>query len=348
MNIITILYLFVLPLFLGLLFYERDEGRLFIIVKGYLVQWAVFFVVSIPCIVLGKSLTFVLNIFTPAIIVTALLAIGLLGYRAYNFKKRESKELFCVKPQPLSPNELIYLALFIGVVLFQLYKTVFYAFTDGDDSYYVAIANSINVSDKLYTVDAYTGETTTINYRYAFAPFSAWIAALARVTGTHVSTMSHVYINVTLILITYVIYNELGKIMFKGNREKRYMFLVLLAVFAMFANVSQSMPGTFMLTRARQGKEALSNIILPFFFYSFYKKSLAESFRVKFFDCCLWIVLILAGALTSVFSNVLLLIAMGIVFLYSLYKKSDLKSKMYIISASLPTVFVILLYWRMG
>lgn len=346
--LICVLYLLIIPFCMGLFFYEREEGKLMVGVKGYLIQWAVFFSVAIPCIVLGKTLTDILNIFVP---VSFLLAIAgcvffILAYS--QAMKKRGEGVFAGTGMVLSKTEFVYLALFLGLWLFQMYKTIFYSFTDDDDAYYVVMANTINASDKLYTLDPYTGGGTTINYRYALAPFPAWIAGLSRLSGIPVSTLAHIVLSCTLITITYVIYNELAKRLFKGNREKQYMFMVLFSVFSIFSNVSQSIAETFMLTRSRQGKEALANIIIPFLFYYFLKLAQNEELRIGIKDTCFMIVLSMAGSLTSLFSNLLYCIAIGLFLIYSIYRKAGIKSIITLLPTLIPPVLAMLLYWRLG
>lgn len=346
---LLLICLIVIPFCLGGLFYDREEGRLLIFVKGILIQWGILFAVAVPFIITHKSFSLLLKVYIPVVLMLAIAGLLLFADNGIRWKKSHEEAWFFTKPVLLSGAECFYLAVFLGIWLFQMYKTLCYAFVDGDDAYYVALANVINSSDTLYTINPYTGVfSDVITYRYALAPFPVWIAALSRITGINVATMAHVIINVTLITITYVIYGELAKLLFKKDKEKQYMFLSFLAVFAVFSNVSQSMAETFMLTRTRQGKEALANIIIPFMFLCFLKLATREEFRVRFRDMCLMLTLTLAGALTSLFANVLLCIGYGLFFLYSFYRRSSLKSRIYMIIPTVPALLIMLMYWRLA
>lgn len=345
--VILMLSLLIIPFCLGLIFYEKDEGGLFIFAKGYILGWCLFFLTAIPCIIYRKTLTVLLSLYVPLCIGAALLGVLIFAMgRMREYKDAESLQK-PVNKGLFEGKEWIYLSLFLGLWLFQMYKTVCFAFSDGDDAYYVSMATAINSGNGLYTVDPYTGIPSEPTYRYALAPFPVWIAALARLSGMHTATLSHIVLNVTLITITYAIYNETAKLLFEDNKEKRYMFMTLLAVFAVFSNVSQSMAETFMLTRARQGKEVLANIVIPILLYFFLRLMKKETFKVTLKECGFLLSIAFAGALTSLFANAIVGIALGGLFLYSFIRKSNIVTKLYIGAAALPALLTVALYWRL-
>ncbi len=215
---------------------------------------------------------------------------------------------------------MLFLALFIGVVLFQLYKAIFYAYEDGDDAYYISVAASAASSDTMYKLDAYMGIPTSVNYRYALAPFPIWIACLTRLSGLNTAFIAHALLPAFLLLVTYVIYIEISKLLFKESKEKQYMLLTLISVFFMFENVSTSTEGTFLLTRARQGKEALADIILPFLFLMILKLLKAD-LQIKASDWLMLLITLIAASLTSVLGNILAPLMILFLFIISIIKK---------------------------
>ncbi|MBO4679042.1 MAG: hypothetical protein J5626_05170, partial [Lachnospiraceae bacterium] len=286
---------------MGYNFKREDESTLMAVVYGFIIEWALAFFVATPLVIKEQSLTLVVKILVPLYIVC--MAAGLIRAVLANRKSRKDTE--SVKKVALKPSEIVYLGLFLGIVLFELYKTIFYAYADGDDAFYVATAKIAEASDRMYLLDAYIGIPTEIPYRYAFAPFPIWIAALARISGIDSTTLSFSVISPVLILVTYFLYSEISKLLFGAeNREKRYMFLCLAAIFEMFSNVSTSTSGTFMLTRARQGKEALACIIIPFAFYELFRVVKADG-EIKFKDFVILFVTASAASLTSLLGNVL-------------------------------------------
>ena len=256
---------------------RKGESLLMSVVYGFVLEWAVAFITVTPLVILGKRLSLAVKVLIPIYMLLA--AVGLVRaiLRARKNKEKNARV-------PFSPSEIIYLGIFVGLILFELYKTIFYAYADGDDAYYMATARAAEASDTMYRLDPYVGIPIGINPRYAIAPFPMWIAVLARISAIDTATFSFTILSPVLILVTYFLFNEISKLLFGAeDREKRYMFLVLAAVFEMFSNVSTSTAGTFMLTRARQGKEALACIILPLLFYELFYILKAEG-QVKITD----------------------------------------------------------------
>lgn len=329
----TTILLLVLPMAMGLLLRKEKESLLISFVYGYILQWAIFFVVCVPEIIKKGTLSRVSKI---TIAVYAVCAV--LGLVKYFLTKKERN-----RPAVLSKSEIIYLAVFLGLVLFQIYKALFFAYEDGDDSFYVSISQYSAVADRMYTADAYRGTPTVIWYRYALAPFPEWIASFAQRTGINAAIFSHTIIPPVFIVITYIIFNEIAKLLFKEDAEKRYMFLALIAVFEMFENVSTSTSGTFLLTRARQGKEALACIVLPLLFFEIFcviKNDCKISFSMFVLMVCTGI----SASLTSMFGNMLAPVMTAFLLLYILIKKKGLKSFILTGLTIVPNALAVLLY----
>jgi len=317
--VILAIMLIIIPYLSGLLFTDNKETVPATYVYGYMVNFAVFFVAAIYAILKDKSLQFL----TVAYLVPAVI-IALLGVFYGIFKKN----LFRTVRNPgLSKAEMIYLSCFLGVVLFQLYKTVFYTYVDGDDAYYVALSQDMYSTGLLYRNNPYLGPYDgNLNYRYALAPFSAWISVLSKTANLQVTVVSFVIIPCVLIIITYILYGLIAKVLFDENREKRYVFMLLISVFVMFSNVSTSTAETFLLTRARQGKEGLSNIVIPFMFFLIANliKKWHEENEEKKIDLNTFILILcgaLSGGLMSVFGNILVLIMLFLFFVFIVLKE---------------------------
>ncbi len=329
----TIILLLVLPAAMGLLLRKEKESMLITFVYGYILQWAVFFVVCVPYIIKRGRLSHVSKI---TIAVYAVCALG--GIVKYLFSKKNR-----ITVRILSKSEIVYLAVFLGLVIFQIYKALFFAYEDGDDSFYVSISQYSAVADYMYTTDAYRGTPSVIWYRYALAPFPEWIASFAQRTGINAAIFSHTIIPPVFIVITYIIFNEIAKLLFEEDAEKRYMFLVLLAVFEMFENVSTSTSGTFLLTRARQGKEALACIVLPLLFFEIYYV-IKNGCKISFLMFLLMVCTSISAALTSMFGNMLAPLMVGFLMLYVVIKKKGLKAFLLAGLTIVPNALAVLLY----
>lgn len=337
MNIISVVVLVAIlilaPLFMGFPFRKEGESIWGSFPYGIVVEWALFFALAVPAILLKRTLS--------ELIYTVLVLWFIFALCGALFFIKSEKHRH--KAAVLSKSEIIYLGIFLALVAFQLYKAVFYAYADGDDSFYVATSQVANASDKMFMADAYKGNATTMEYRYALAPFPIWIAMISRLSKVNVATLSHVIIPVVFIPLTYIIYNKIAICFFKEDKEKRYMFLSLVAVFEMFSNVSTSTSGTFLLTRARQGKEALACIIIPLMFLEIYEIIKAD-YELSFRQWALLLFLCVGASLTSVFANILVPFMVLFLIICEIVKKCPVKRILAKCLVVVPNLCVALLY----
>lgn len=344
--LILLLIVLILPALSGLIWLRRDEGYLTCWVYGLLTEWAFFFVVCVPNIIMQKELDGVIT--ESGVIMTAFAAASLVIFIVRRRKNGENTVVAETKER-MTVSETAYLCLFIALWLFQMYKTVFFAFSDGDDAYYVALAQTSAGSGTMYLNDVYVGEAAVMNYRYALAPLPMWFAGIARITGINAAMLSHTILAPVLISATYIVYGALARILFADSREKQNMFMTLIAVFCLFSNVSQSMAETFLLTRSRQGKAALANLIIPMLLYLIIRlMKREEKLKVSLQDVMLLTVVCLAGSLTSLFSNVLTSIILFALLIYSFVKKSSLLTKAGICFPAFINVCIVAAYYLLS
>ena len=321
------------------------KGAGFAAAAGLMVLWGVFLVISIPVIIFQNDkigMHTIVNIYAvtvPAIVLAALILSILKTVRKRKTGDKKKEQLV------LDNKEIIYLSIFFALVFYQLFKAVFYAYADGDDAFYVAMSQSLSGElDALYINNPYTGVIDGLMYRYALAPFPVWIAFLSRIFKVNAATVSHICMPIALIPITYAIYNAIGEKLFAGNKEKKYIFLCLVAVFIMFSGYSFYPSEVFMLTRARQGKEALGNIVIPLLFYEMLDTASGDEWSISPKNYILIIFIALSGALTSVFGNILVLVALFGNFIYSFMRHAVLKEKIKAASLALPNLLMLALY----
>ncbi len=157
---------------------------------------------------------------------------------------------------------------FLALVGFQLYKSVAYASFDGDDAYYVVESLIAQQADTMYRILPYTGRPTDLDVRHVLAVFPMWIAFVAVRSDIHSTIVSHVVMPLVLIPLTYFVYYEIGKRIFvrtegAGSKENLPIFMILMALFQIFGNVSIYTNETFFLTRTWQGKAVVGSLIIP-------------------------------------------------------------------------------------
>ena len=142
-------------------------------------------------------------------------------------------------------------------------------------------------------------------------------------------------------------------------KAKRILALVLAAMLALSlcacaqsnetseANVSTSTAGTFMLTRARQGKEALACIILPLLFYELFYILKAEG-QVKITDFLILISTSSAAALSSFLGNVLVPLMLFGAGIWMLVKRKGFKNIFLLAAATVINLLAILVYFKIN
>jgi hypothetical protein len=140
---------------------------------------------------------------------------------------------------------------------------------DGDDAYYVVESLLAQQADVMNTILPYTGMTTTLDIRHALAVITMWIAFIARMSGVHATIVSHSVIPLIVIPMVYLVYVEIGRILFRRRQEIIPVFMIVVSLLMIFGNVSIYTPATFFLTRTWQGKAMVSNLVFPMILWVF-------------------------------------------------------------------------------
>lgn len=306
-SIISLLFwLIIIPFCIGLipvkfiLPYKRNPGV--VILAGYFCMWALFEVITIPAVLWVQYHNFSVasNCFTVLSILCAVAGL-ILWYRNAKSGKpgllcrtskdkndvgvinsKAAKDGFCGiitnSFGKMFRAERIEWLLFFALVGFQLYKAVAYTSFDGDDAYYVVESLIAQQADVMYRILPYTGGSTGLDVRHVLAVFPMWVAFVAVKSGIHATIVSHVVMPVVLIPLSYLVYFEIGTILFTkknagenfaGRQEKLPVFMILMCMFQIFGNVSIYTNETFFLTRTWQGKAVTGSLVIPAFLWLF-------------------------------------------------------------------------------
>ncbi|MDE6319728.1 MAG: hypothetical protein K2M22_08495 [Lachnospiraceae bacterium] len=152
--------------------------------------------------------------------------------------------------------------LFFILLGFQLYKAVAFASFDGDDAYYVVESLIAQEAGVMYRILPLTGGSTGLDIRHALAVFPMWVAFVSVRAGVHATIVSHVVMPLVLIPLTYLLYDQIGCALFT-KASSRPVFLIMMALFQIFGNVSIYTTETFFLTRTWQGKAVAGSLVIP-------------------------------------------------------------------------------------
>ena len=283
-----VFWLMVIPVGLGLLFRkaperehlpERLQTTGVTLLIGYLLLFALLEMVGIPIMLLS-----VYHGYSRMVILYAALQIlgagagyGFWIYRGKKTRKtnlsgalKETDHFLWLRKAPYDSWEgRLLLVLFLLLVGFQLYMAFTRASFDGDDAYYVVQALTAQQTDTLYRIDPNRGVSMPLDARHALALFPIWEAFVGTMCGIHATVMAHSVAPLFLIPLTYLIYYEIGRELFCNKKRLLPMFMVLMALWQMFGNVSIYTTETFFLTRTWQGKSFAGNFIIPAVFWIF-------------------------------------------------------------------------------
>ena len=239
----------------------RSPGVIWI--AGYIVLFFLLEIVGIPIVLTVNYHGF--TIFSRWL-AAALLLVAIGGaYMAVRGKKSGDGIILNYKDtwKTHSWEEKIMWVLFLALVGFQLYMAFTRASFDGDDAYYGVQALTAQQIDVMYRIDPNNGWSSTLDARHALALFPMWEAFIGKMSGIHATIICHSVIPLVLIPLTYVLYYQIGRILFRKRKDLLPMFMVIIALWQMFGNVSIYTTETFFLTRTWQGKSFAGNFVIP-------------------------------------------------------------------------------------
>ncbi|MCX4308081.1 MAG: DUF6077 domain-containing protein [Acetatifactor sp.] len=203
----------------------------------------------------------------------------------------------------LPAGESAFWILFFVLLGFQLYKAVAFASFDGDDAYYVVESLIAQEADVMYRILPLTGGSTGLDVRHAMAVFPMWVAFVSVRAGVHATIVSHVVMPVVLIPLTYLLYHEIGRILFGRTGENLPVFMIIMALFQIFGNVSLYTNETFFLTRTWQGKAVAGSLVIPallWVFLQMYDKGVRKGRT----DAGVWMLLVSVNMTAGVCSSI--------------------------------------------
>lgn len=304
---------------------KRSPG--FVLLSGYFGMWALFEISAVPAVLWVEYDNFKIAsaVFTVLTLLSAAAGIALLyrngkagkpGLIAGKTRKRSEagkendksvsnvgglKGYMAASGKWLLYHTGIEWLLFFGLLAFQLYKAVAYASFDGDDAYYVVESLIAQEAGVMYRILPLTGGSTGLDVRHAMAVFPMWTAFVSVRAGMHATIVSHVVMPLVLIPLTYLLYYEIGRNVF--CRENLPVFMIIMALFQIFGNVSIYTNETFFLTRTWQGKAVAGALVIPALFWVFlqiYDKGVRNGRT----DAGLWILLVCINMTAGVCSSI--------------------------------------------
>ena len=261
------IWLLAVPFCMGMLFLPLLEKKFrtlgVTLVAGYILLFTLLELVGIPVVLLAvyNGFTIFIRIFTPLVLLCACMGVfvtlrGRKKGRTLNFDVTKGWK-------DSSLEEKAVFLLFLLIVGFQLYMAFSRASFDGDDAYYGVHAVVAQQIDTLYRINPYTGRSAPLDVRHALAVFPVWEAYVGSMSGVHATIVTHTIVPFILIPLTYLLYFQIGKVLLNRKKDLLPMFMVVIALWQMFGNISIYTTETFFLTRTWQGKSFAGNFIIP-------------------------------------------------------------------------------------
>ena len=303
---------------------------------GYILMWALFQLIAVPFIIeagvfpqIGSVFGGISMVLAAAGIVLFFLHLKCGLWKTFLLQGKEALNKRRMRERLLP---LLLWGVFLAGLLFQMAQAYRLAYADGDDAFYIPLSVAATQGDLLYTRDPYTGNPTDVNLRYGLAPFPIWVAFIAAKCGVNAAVAAHSLMPLILIPLTYALYLEFGKLLCSGivpPEKEKGIFLPLFMIFMMllqiFGNYSIYPASTFLLTRTRQGKAALGNVIVPFFILLLGKmaKEVKEQGKSRGQNVLWLMAAMTAGCLCSTMSGFLcsMLVMLTVCLIFLLYRK---------------------------
>lgn len=353
-----LLWLIIIPVGIGLIpvhFVSADKRKPGIVMlAGYFGMWAVFEIVTIPAVIFIKYNNFRVasNCFMVLAVLCAATGIWLAYRDREEWKRKLPSIAVCVRE--MSWAERIEWLLFFALLAFQLYKAAAYASFDGDDAYYVVESLIAQQADVMYKILPYTGRPTDLDVRHVLAVFPMWVAYVAVKSDIHATIVSHLVLPMVLIPLTYLVYYEVGKLLFDRSTEKNHqenlpIFMIVMAMFQIFGNVSIYTNETFFLTRTWQGKAVAGSLVIPALFWMFL--SIYDGAKKKHTDIGLWMIFVCINMTAGVCSSIAVFLAcilMAVTAFCLALTERDYKVILKMAAVCIPNVVYMMIYVIMG
>lgn len=315
--LIAILCLIVLPELLGLLvlkFWNKQKNNILLgFVLGYIVEFAVAQIVTVPMIFLKMSYQTLLIVYTAILLVLAIVSV-ILSFKRF-------KDMFLATIDVLLKLPKILTAICLVLVIFQIYMYIgTNTHIDDDDAYYVGTATTTVQTNTLFkyspTTGGLTGEHNDL--RYKLGPFPVYYSIVSSWINIHPAIVAHIVLPIIFIIVAYSIYALLGYELLNKDLKSSVIFVLLLCFLNMFGNYSIRTTFTFLLFRIWQGKAVLCNIIIPLIFYMFLSEEKSEPIAG-----IILFLIVLAGVFLTTMGIALPSIIIGVLGLsYGVYNKS--------------------------
>lgn len=287
---------------------ERNSGLLKAILYGCIIMLVLFEILVIPMTIMGRTLSELTQVWVVMIsMISVISAITAKGYIAEH-----------IKMIPKRSKSLTYLDGIVLILIFvQMFICVEYIFLHANDAYYVGMTTTTLNSNKLFAFSPYTGAAISwSNYKtHMIASLPVFWAMLAKIFKVSGAFMCHSVVPMIFIPVGYILYREIGLLLFKQDKRVVNIFLIIICISNMFIGKNYDASYEMLSTCIWQGGSFLYNIALPGIFY-FEFKFLRKSRKILDFILCFMMLMIgaMSVPLTGGILSGLMFVVLGLSF----------------------------------
>lgn len=271
---IDMLKLVIIPVFMCVICYmagtiwgmKRESSVGERIVEGWIGVIALFQIIALPFMYFESSVTWLYRLCIGFIIILVVVYIGYV-LKVGNWKNIKCEISSFYKKQ--TRKEMLFGAIIIGLVVFQVFYVVYFQHSDSDDSYYIAQINTIVETNYLMDVEPTTGINAFKQLvTYKLIGHEVMLSIIAKMFNVNAAFLSHMIMPVFMIPLHYIVVYQLAK---EIKYKYRKFFLLFSAVINMFSAFSGAAAPAWLLFRIWQGKAVLVSILLPILLLEFVK-----------------------------------------------------------------------------
>ncbi len=260
--LLIVIFFFIFPTLVGMNFtrFIKDEkdNIIYAFILGYIVEFGIFQIYAIPCIVSHQSFSLLYYLFIGTVSALSILSIIL---NVKNYKSMFIHTLDTIKELPKIATAVVIL-----MILAECFIGFRYMHIDQDDYSFIAFANDAYQTDTLYKYNEKGNETDTLPARRFLSPWSIFIATTSRFVHIHPMVVAHTLMPAVFPIVVFSMYYLMGKQLFKNNLNDTISFLLFLNFIYLFGAYTNKTAFMFMFVRIWQGKALLANLVLPFLY----------------------------------------------------------------------------------
>ena len=338
---LTILVL-LLPLFVGFCLNRKTLSETYL--YGQVLFWGIFQLIAVPMVYFRATFNALFIVF--CCVLAGLVAWGIRKAvprfvswkKGFSFRDENGKLKL-----PFQLNVFFILASL--VILYQACIYIFKMHLDEDDARWIAEANDALVKNRMLLHNPATGEYigrfVGEMVKDVFSPWSMHLAVISRLSMIRPVVMAHTVYAPVLLLLSYNVYTQMGKRLFKGKSEQG-IFLLMVSVINLFMAGNVYTQSVFTLTRIWQGKAAIAAIIIPLILLLLLEIEQEDTVKN-------WLLLVCAGFAACLMSGMGIAISVIMIAVYGGYAvicKRFKRIPLYLLALAPPIVYG-LLYFRM-